>query len=129
MIDENSVLFGACGSRAGCTFQVVDGSLGCVPGTSSCQPVSLLDAEESAFHDSSLIEATRSIKEILAKLPQPADGCQLSFIHTNMGTLLAWVNHGADPVENAVTADDDDATIAAALRLKNVSIADVAQAS
>jgi len=36
-----------------------------------------------------------------------------------MGFLLAWVNHGAASIpDGAVTAKDDDATLARALRLK-----------
>ena len=127
MDNENNEFFSACGGRTGgCSFQANDGALACVPGSGDCSPVSILEAEESSFHDCNLIEATRAIKEILAKIPQDPDGRNLSFIRTGMGTLLAWVDHGAEVVEGAVTGEDDDATIAAALKLKNVTFADAA---
>ena len=41
-----------------------------------------------------------------------------------MGELLAWMDHtGAEVPDDAVTAEDDDATIAAALRLKGYAAA------
>ena len=89
----------------------------------------LLDAEESGFLDGSLIAATSAIKDILANIPADVNGRTLSFLNTRMGTLLAWVEHGHDAWEGAVTAKDDDATIAAALKLKNVTFADAAQAN
>jgi hypothetical protein len=122
MEHENNEFFDACGSKSGgCNFQSVGESLSCVPGRSNCQPVSLLEAEESAFHDAQLVHATKAIKDILAQIPQDANGRNLSFLHTNMGTLLAWVEHGGTAIDGAITSDDDDATVAAALKLKNVT--------
>ncbi len=115
--------------RAGnCGYQIKD-NVGCTDGSGDCMPVSLLDAEESGFHDGSLIAATSAIKDILAKIPADVNGRTLSFLNTRMGTLLAWVEHGHDAWEGAVTGEDDDATIAAALKLKNVTFADAAQAN
>ncbi len=111
--------FNPCGNiNGGCTFESVAGNLRCVPGDSACAPVNLLEAEKSAFHDQYLVKATKAIKTILAKIPADPNGRNLSFIHTNMGTLLAWVEHGGTPTTGAVTAKHDDATIAAALKLK-----------
>jgi hypothetical protein len=120
MIDENKDVINACSTKsAGCTFEVVSGGVViCVPGTSTCSPVSFLEAEESGFHDCNLIEATAAINEILAKIPPDADGRTLSFLRTEMGTLLAWVEHGGQPVDGAVTANDDNEAIAKALNLK-----------
>lgn len=113
--------------RAGnCGYQAKDDKVGCSTAPGNCRPVSLLEAEASGFHDASLIAATTAIKGILANIPADANGRTLSFIHTNMGTLLAWVEHGHDAWEGAVTGEDDDATIAAALKLKNVTFADAA---
>jgi hypothetical protein len=114
--------------RAGnCGHQILDDKVGCATGPGDCRPVSLLEAEESGFHDASLIAATSAIKDVLANIPPDANGRTLSFLNTRMGTLLAWVEHGHDAWEGAVTGADDDATIAAALKLKNVEIADSAK--
>jgi len=79
----------------------------------------LLLAAPSGFHDQNLIDATQQIREILAAIPPDPAGRKLSFIRTNMGNLLAWMDHsGAEVPEGAVTAEDDDATIAEALRLR-----------
>lgn len=104
--------------EAPCDWHVSGESFGCGDGRGSCKTVMFLEAEESKFHDSQLIEATRAIKEVLAKIPKDPKGRKLSFIHTNMGTLLAWVNHGTEISNDAVTADKDDATIVSALKLK-----------
>jgi hypothetical protein len=41
-----------------------------------------------------------------------------------MGELLAWMDHsGAEVPDDAVTAEDDDATIARALRLRGYAAA------
>lgn len=104
--------------EAPCDWHVSGKSFGCGDGRGSCKTVMFLEAEESEFHDSRLIEATRAIKEVLAKIPKDRKGRKLSFIHTNMGTLLAWVEHGEEPSEGAVTADNDDAKVADALKLK-----------
>ena len=128
MSNENNNIEPFC--KAGqCGHQILDGRLGCTDGDGGCRPVSLLEAEASGFHDASLIAATTAIKGILANIPADANGRTLSFIHTNMGTLLAWVEHGHDAWQGAVTSADDDATIAAALKLKNVSFAGAAQAN
>lgn len=111
-----------CGGR-GSSCKWVNNSpihpLICVEGSpATCNIVNLLEAEESDFHDSNLIEATAAIKEILAKIPPDPNGRNLSFVQTNMGTLLAWVEHGGDQIEGGVTAEDTDETVAAALKLK-----------
>ena len=119
MIDENKDIISVCTNKsAGCTYEVVNGVIICVPGLSACSPVSFLEAEESGFHDCNLIEATAAIKEILAKIPPDPNGRKLSFLHTEMGTLLAWVQHGGQPSDGAVTASDDNGEVAAALKLK-----------
>jgi hypothetical protein len=89
----------------------------------------LLEAEASGFHDENLIAATQQIRAILAAIPPDPAGRKLSFIRTNMGELLAWMDHsGAEVPEGAVTAEDDDATIAQALRLTGYAAAGAAQA-
>ena len=91
--------------------------LSCEDGFGGCGKAELLDADESDFHDQSLIEATRKIKRILAGIPKDSRGRKLSFCQTKMGTLLAWVQHGG-MASGRVTAKDSDAKVAKALKLK-----------
>ena len=86
--------------------------------TGNCSIVNILEAEHSDFHDSNLIAATAAIKEILADIPPDANGRTLSLLQTNMGQLLAWVEHDGTSIEGAVTADSDDEAVIKALNLK-----------
>ncbi len=105
--------------KQGCDWHRSNGEASCSESGNSCSQAYFLPAEPSFFHDEALIQATQDLNEILGSLPQKADGRKLSFIHTRMGTLLAWVRHGATTVPaGAVTAKDDDKTIAASLKLK-----------
>ena len=125
MGNESSIT--AC--RGACDYAVFEDSASCSTGSGSCSVAVLLEAEPSGFHDENLIAATQQIREILAAIPPDADGRKLSFIRTNMGSLLAWMDHsGATVPDGAVTAEDDDATIAAALRLRGYAAAGAAQA-
>lgn len=101
-----------------CDFQKPKGPLSCVDGGGNCGRVKILEAEESDFHDCNLINATRAIKAIIELIPPDPNGRNLSFLHTKMGTLLAWVEHGGTPIEGAITGNDDNAKVAAALNLK-----------
>jgi hypothetical protein len=113
--------------KQGCDWHQNDG-LSCSETGNSCSQATFLTAEPSTFHDEYLIQATQEINEILDRLPKDADGRKLSFVHTRMGTLLAWVRHGAKSVPpGAVTAEDDDATIAKALNLKGYAAAGAGQ--
>ncbi len=115
---ENNVGNNPC--KSGCDFQLDDlGNPSCVAGGDSCSIAGLLEAEESSFHDSNLIQATNAINEILAGIPADADGRNLSFLKTNMGVLLAWVAHGETAIEGAVTSKSNDETLASALGLKS----------
>lgn len=91
----------------------------CLSGSGTCLAADLLEAESSGMHDETLIEATQKIKQILSEIPADSDGRKLSFLVTKMGLLLAWVNHDADIPENAITAENDNTTLAKALKLKN----------
>ena len=106
---------------ATCDFAVggSDGQASCLSGSGTCLAGDLLEAESSGIHDETLIDATQKIKQILSAIPADADGRKLSFLVTKMGLLLGWVNHDGDISENAVTAKDDNATVAKALKLKN----------
>jgi hypothetical protein len=107
---------------ASCDFAVGDTSaerVSCLSGSGTCLAGDLLEAESSKIHDDTLIEATQKIKQILSEIPVDSDGRKLSFLVTNMGLLLAWVNHDDDIPENAVTAKNDNEIVAKALKLKN----------
>lgn len=101
-----------------CGYNVDGESVICTAGDGSCFEASFLEAEVSGFHDSSLVNATSSIKTTLGAVPPDPQGRKLSILNTNMGLMLAWVNHGGAVPTKAVTANDDDATVAGALKIK-----------
>lgn len=103
-----------------CSWGGINNIALCSPGNGDCIPDvnrGLLVAELSKFHDEILIAATQAINEILTGIPADPQGRQLSFLVTKMGILLAWVEHGVPVPKDAVTYDDDNATVAAALGL------------
>ena len=102
-----------------CQHVIHGDELACESGTSTCTLAKLLEADPSGFHDANLIEATRKIREILEGIPADPRGRTLSLVHTNFGSLLAWVDHNAIAPAEGVRPDADDATIAKALRLKD----------
>lgn len=115
---ENSSLQGCFGHD--CNWTVTGtGSAACVLGEGTCSDAKLLTAVASDFHDQLLINLTKQINQLLAAVPSDPSGRKLSFLHTRRGPFLAWVHHDVSPVDVAggVTAQDDDATIAQALRL------------
>lgn len=117
-MSEKSSLQGCAGYK--CQWYVTGtGSAVCSPGDDSCSDAKLLEAVASDFHDQALIRLTTQINQLLAAVPSDPSGRKLSFLHTRRGPFLAWVHHDVSPVEiaSAVTAQDDDATIAQALRL------------
>jgi hypothetical protein len=118
MINEN-VENRPCGRGGDCMFQIMGDTLSCSSGDPTCSLASLLEAEESTFHDAVLIQATTEINSILASIPEDENGRNLSFLHTDMGIFLAWVEHGGTPVEDALTADSDAEELAAALKLQS----------
>jgi hypothetical protein len=90
---------------------------GCSAGSGSCFEATVLNAEPTNFHDATLIAATEEIQKILKGIqPDPA-GRKLSFINTNMGLLLAWVEHGKPVPPDAVTDKNTDEEVAEALKL------------
>ena len=120
---------GITACKGTCDFAIFNDTAACSDGRGSCAPAELFEAEPSGFHDENLITATQQIRAILAAIPPDPAGRKLSFIRTNIGELLAWLDHsGAEVPEGAVTAEDDDATIAQALRLKGYAAAGAAQA-
>src|SRR2546427_12338869 len=107
-----------------CDYAISNDSAACSDGQGTCSVAEVLEAEASGFHDENLIAATQQIRAILAAIPPDPAGRKLSFIRTNMGELLAWMDHsGAEVPDDAVTAENDDATIAQALRLTGYAAA------
>ncbi|MEO5860450.1 MAG: hypothetical protein ABIR33_16070 [Pyrinomonadaceae bacterium] len=92
-----------CSGRQ-CGYAEFAGDLGCTDG-GSCFQAQMLRAKESKFHDATLAKASSQINEILASIPEDANGRQLSFLHTRFGTMLAWVRHDIEVPEDAVRAD------------------------
>lgn len=113
----NSELPGNCSGRS-CGFTAFAGGLGCDDGPGSCWTARMLDAETSSFHDQTLQDATRKIREVLESIPEDKEGRKLSFVHTTHGTILAWVHHGVKAPERSITIDSDPEEVAKALGLK-----------
>lgn len=124
---ENENGRSVCSGKS-CTYGVVKGALACGGGDAYCLTAEFLEAEESVFHDADLIAASAAINEILKNIPEDKEGRKLAFISTNMGALLAWVSHDIEITDDAVTPEDDDATIANALGLKNFENTETTQA-
>lgn len=101
-----------------CGFAESGGDLGCTSG-GSCFEAMMLEASESKFHDARLVEATQKINDILASIPKDPQGRQLSFLHTNLGTMLAWVRHDMDVPDSAIKADSPNDLIIESLGLVN----------
>ena len=102
-----------------CQYVIVDDDASCENGSGGCTTAKLLDAELSGFHDQNLIKASRKIQEILDSIPADPRGRKLALLSTNLGALLAWVDHTKTvPRNKGVRPTDDDAKIAKALRLK-----------
>lgn len=121
----NEELLGDCtGKQCGFGFDPWTGEIGCTDGA-SCYTASLLEAEETKFHDIRLVEATNKINEILNSLREPASAKKLSLLKTSQGFLLAWTDHAIPLRKDSVTENSDDATIASALKLKGVVIEEI----
>ena len=113
----NEELKSSCTGKA-CSWNIHRDSGSCSNGSGDCVVAELLEAETSGFHDEHLAEATRQIRAIMQGIPEDPEGRKLSFIITNMGVLLARLDHGAEVPEDAINGTYDDATIAKALKLR-----------
>lgn len=107
---------GDCSGRA-CGFGVYGGEVDCDTGSGSCWTARMVEAEDSTFHDKTLQEATRQIREIIERVPPDANGRKLSFVHTEDGTILAWVNHGKPFSAGTVTLESGRDEVRKALGL------------
>lgn len=111
-------VFGPCGGSM-CSFGAFGGGLGCESGDGSCWTAFMAEADSSTqFHDQELYDATAEIQKILDGISKPTDGRKLSFVHTEEGTILAWVKHGIPFPAGAVTYKNGHAKVKAALKIK-----------
>lgn len=101
-----------------CGYNIFESRIGCSSGSGTCRMTKMLEADESEFHDAQLAAATQQIKAILAAIPPDPSGREISFVHTNMGTLLAWVEHGGAVDPRSISDDASDEELAAALGLR-----------
>ncbi|NNE99834.1 MAG: hypothetical protein HKN25_12505 [Pyrinomonadaceae bacterium] len=119
------------GSRcaADCGFGASSDGIDCLPDGDGCGMAFLLEADESEFHDRYMVEATKAFNAILNMMPEDPKGRKPSFIHTRMGTMLAWVDHNANECEHQVTHESDDLKIAEVLGIRNFGAKGAIQAS
>ena len=113
----NSEVPGECSGFA-CGFGAFGDEVNCDTGSGSCWTALMCEAEPSRFHDKALQEATRQIRAILERIPPDPKGRKLSFVHTEDGTMLAWVNHGKPFPPGAVKLESGRDKVRKALKLK-----------
>lgn len=101
-----------------CGFAAFTKEISCTGRNGSCWTASLLEADESPFHDKALQEATAIIRKTLDAIPKNREGRQLSFVHTPQGTLLAWVKHEETAPGGGVGYHDDPSELAKILRIR-----------
>lgn len=111
---------GDCSGRM-CGYSAFNGDLGCETGSGSCWVAFMVEADTSAFHDETLQNATREIKAILEAIPKDPEGRKLSFVHTEHGTMLAWVRHGVTVPDGKVTFDSGPDKVKEALGIRSDS--------
>ena len=99
-----------------CGYGIAGGQAGCQSGDGSCWSARMIDAMQSDFHPAELQNATKQIQTILNSISPPREDLKLSFVHTRMGSILAWVKHGTYTTD-AITSANTDAEIAEALGL------------
>ena len=105
-------------SGIACGFGAFGDEVNCDTGSGSCWTAFMGEAETSRFHDAALQAATSEIKAILDRIPPDPKGRKLSFVHTEDGTILAWVNHGAPSHPDTVTLHSGRDKVRKALKLK-----------
>ncbi len=120
MNETNNLMLPCRGGMCDFALELATGNNFCVSGDGSCMLADLLEAEPSNFHDRTLVEATAAIKQILAGVPEDADGRKLSFLITDLGILLAWTDHNSEAPAKVVTARDSKEVVTQALKLKLV---------
>lgn len=119
MVKKPKGIRGAECFGSSCDWALIHKSMECVDGAGGCSSAYMCEAEESAFHDKNLVEASKKINRILRRIPVDPKGRKLSFCSTNMGIFLAWVQHGGKYARGRrITRQDDDPTVTKALKIK-----------
>jgi hypothetical protein len=113
----NSDVPGGCSGFA-CGFGAFGDEVNCDTGSGSCWTAMMAEAETSGFHDAALQKATMEIQSILKSIPPDPKGRKLSFVNTEDGTILAWVNHGKPFPTGTVTLESGKDDVRKALKLK-----------
>jgi hypothetical protein len=98
-----------------CGYGITKDAVGCSQGPGSCFTAAMLVATESEFHDKTLYDAAQQINAILNAIPADPKGRKLSFLATQEGAMLAWVDHNMQIPPDAVKPDAPFETIAKAL--------------
>lgn len=110
------------GKTKGYTWVILDGKCNCYVSDDPHQILHQLWEVESPrpFHDETLIEATREINRLLAAAAErsPDSERDLCFIEFQNRPFLAW----SKTEQGALTADDDPATVARALGLRDFHV-------
>ena len=92
----------------------------CTEGTGDCIPAEFLLAFPTTFHDAVLEEASIKMNRIIHRIPANTNGKKLSFVVTNEGIFMAWVDHNAPPPgTKTVTRRSDEKEIKKALKLRS----------
>lgn len=118
----SSSISGPCGGSM-CSFGAFSSKLGCESGDGSCWTAFMAEADNTTlFHDQELYDATTEIQRILNGITKPTDGRTLSFVHTEEGTILAWVQHGVPFPGNAVKFKHGHTKVKAALKIKGPKV-------
>jgi hypothetical protein len=78
----------------------------------------MLSGDTTTFHDAELEAASKEIQEILDGLEKNANGRKLSFLHTDDGMFLAWVDHSKPAAPGSVRRNDGHEKVAKALKIK-----------
>ena len=107
-----------CVNRS-CSWNAVDGDVGCSSGNNSCLIAKVLTADESDFFTAELKDATDQIQKILTNI-RSRRGRKLAFLQTPFGVLLAWVRHDIKVSDDAVTSESSPKEIKKALGLQGV---------
>lgn len=113
----NDLPMGQCSAKM-CGYGAFDGGLGCQSDDGSCWTAMMCEAEITDFHDAELYDATARIQDILNEFSDRKDGKKLSFVHTEEGTMLAWVHHGVKFPPHAVSFKHGHKKVKDALKIK-----------
>lgn len=110
--------------EAGCTSRKCDyaineltGIVGCINGSGTCSAARILSGRITESHDAELEAASKEIQAILDGLEANANGRKLSFLNTDEGLFLAWVDHSQPAALGSIRREDGHEKVAMALEI------------